>query len=215
MAAGEYDGSKREEFKRDTGGDDQESLDQQFQQIRSFCLEEAETNCFLLDKDAKGEEVALIHELVDLKLLHLVRSRVTVSGRRGSIFEAYMLDLSQYAGARKRRGLDIIEFWKPESKESLRRASLIYSVLLGRSLSRADLLTAAKTFGLTPEELAVLELVVQGLSNKEIASRLNITAASMSRRLWQVMTKLGVSTRSRMLAKVLGPQTELATQSED
>jgi len=68
--------TKREEFKRDTGGEDQESLDNQFQEIKAFCLEEAETNCFLLDKDTKGEEVALIHELVDLKLLHLVRSRV-------------------------------------------------------------------------------------------------------------------------------------------
>jgi hypothetical protein len=68
----------------------------------------------------------LIHELVDLKLIHLVRSRVTVSGRPGRIFEAYMLDLSQYAGARKRRKLQMIEFWKKTSKEALRKASLIY-----------------------------------------------------------------------------------------
>jgi len=128
VAAGEYDASKREEFKRDTAGDDQQSLDRQFQRVRDFCLEEANTNCFVLDKDARGKQVALIHELVDLKLLHLVRSRVTVSGRRGKIYEAYMLDLSQYAGARKRRGLEIIEFWKVAATESLRRASLIYKV---------------------------------------------------------------------------------------
>jgi Cdc6-like AAA superfamily ATPase len=126
VASGEYDGSKREEFKRDTGGDDQDDLDAEFQQVRNFCLDEAKTNCFLLHKDAKGKEIGMIHELVDLKLLHLVRSRVTVSGRKGRIYEGYMLDLSQYAGARKRRGLEIIEFWKPESKESLRRATLIY-----------------------------------------------------------------------------------------
>jgi hypothetical protein len=126
IASGEYDTSKREEFKRDTATGDQLSLDQQFERIRNFCLDEAKSNCFLLDKDAKGEEVALIHELVDLKLLHLVRSQVTVSGRPGRIYEAYMLDLSQYAGSRKRRGLQIIEFWEPESKESLRKASLIY-----------------------------------------------------------------------------------------
>jgi hypothetical protein len=64
---------------------------------------------------------------VDLKLIHSVRSRVTVSGRPGKIFEAYMLDLSQYAGARKRRKLKIIEFWKPTSKEALRKISFIYS----------------------------------------------------------------------------------------
>ena len=70
----------------------------------------------------------LIHELVDLKLLHLVRSRVTISGHPGRIYEAYMLDVSQYAGSRKRRGLKIFEFWKPEAKDILRRASLVYEV---------------------------------------------------------------------------------------
>jgi hypothetical protein len=38
-----------------------------------------------------------------------------------------MLDLSQYAGARKRRELELVEFWKPSSKEALRKISLIYA----------------------------------------------------------------------------------------
>lgn len=126
VAAGEYDSSKREDFKRDTL-DDSIPLEDEFQILRRFCLEQNNTNCFLLDKDARGPEVDRIHELVDLKLLHSVRSRVTVSGRPGRIFEAYMLDLSQYAGARKRRELEMVEFWKPESKEALRKASIIYS----------------------------------------------------------------------------------------
>ena len=127
-AAGEYDSSKREEFQRDTS-DDQQSLNVEFQKIRDFCLTEANCNCFLLDKDARGPEVQMIHELVDLKLLHLIRQRVTVKkGRAGKIYEAYMLDLSQYAGARKRRGLSTIEFWKSEATKSLRRASLIYAI---------------------------------------------------------------------------------------
>lgn len=71
-------------------------------------------------------EVDLIDELVDLKLIHLARSRVTVSGRPGRIYEAYMLGLSRYAGARKRRKLRMVEFWKPSSKEDLRKMSLIY-----------------------------------------------------------------------------------------
>ena len=123
--AGEYDSSKREEFSRDTS-DDNATLETEFAKLREFCLDKNNTNCFLLDKEEGGEEVAQIHELVDLKLIHLIRSRVTVSGRPGRIYEAYMLDLSQYAGARKRRDLELIEFWKPSSKEALRRASLIY-----------------------------------------------------------------------------------------
>jgi hypothetical protein len=125
VAAGEYDSSKREEFKRDTLDDDI-TLENEFQRLRQFCLDKNNTNCFLLDKDQRGWEVELIHELVDLKLIHLVRSRVTVSGHRGKIFEAYMLDISQYSGARKRRKLQMIEFWKAASKEALRRVSFIY-----------------------------------------------------------------------------------------
>jgi hypothetical protein len=124
-AAGEYDSTKRQEFKTDTL-DDHVTLDTEFQKLGRFCLERNNTNCFLLDKEQQGPEVALIHELVDLKLIHLVRSRVTVSGRPGKIYEGYMLDLSQYAGARKRRKLQMIEFWKTTSKEALRKASLIY-----------------------------------------------------------------------------------------
>jgi hypothetical protein len=125
IAAGENDSSKREEFKRDTL-DDNVPLEEEFQKLRTFCLDRNNTNCFLLDKEVKGDEVDLIHELVDLKLIHLARSRVTVSGRPGKIFEAYMLDLSQYAGSRKKRGLKIIEFWKADAEDALRKVSLIY-----------------------------------------------------------------------------------------
>lgn len=127
VASGEYDSTKREDFNRDTL-DDKVTLEGEFQQLRKFCLDENNSNCFLLDKEASGHDVELIHELVDLKLIHLVRSRVTVSSRAGRIYEAYMLDLSQYAGARKRRDLELVEFWKPASKETLRKATLIYDL---------------------------------------------------------------------------------------
>ncbi|NMM28957.1 MAG: hypothetical protein HHJ12_17135 [Glaciimonas sp.] len=125
VAAGEYDSTKREEFTRDTL-DDGVTLEDEFQLLKKFCLDDNNSNCFLLDKEARGHDVELIHELVDLKLVHLVRSRVTVSKRPGRIFEAYMLDLSQYAGSRKRRDLDLVEFWKTSSTEALRKAVLIY-----------------------------------------------------------------------------------------
>jgi hypothetical protein len=126
VAAGEHDTTKREEFKRDTSGDDQE-LDMEFNNIRNFCLDQVKANCFLFPQDACHEHMVLIRELVDLRLLHLARSRVTVKkGRTGRVYEAYMLDVSQYAGARKHRGLTIIEFWKAEGQEFLRRASLVY-----------------------------------------------------------------------------------------
>jgi hypothetical protein len=126
IAAGEYDSSKREEFKRDIYTEEEQSLDSVFQEVRAFCLETADSNCFLVNKDVRGGSIDSLHELVDLKLLHLIRSRVTVNSRGGQIYEAYMLDLSQYAGARKRRGLEIIEFWRQDSTQKLRRVSLIF-----------------------------------------------------------------------------------------
>lgn len=125
-AAGEYESSKREEFRRDTL-DDHSELEEEFQKIQGFCLNEAKVNVFLLDKDASGKKVTSIHELVDLRLIHMVRGRVTVSRRAGKIFEAYMLDVSQYTGTRKRRGLEIVEFWRSGADERLRRTTLIYN----------------------------------------------------------------------------------------
>ena len=135
MAAGEYEPSKREEFKRDIYLEEEHSLDSIFQEVRNFCLDTAKTNCFLMNKDARGASVDSVHELVDLKLLHLIRSRVTVNskGKGGQIYEGYMLDLSQYAGARKRRGLEIIEFWRKDTNQKLRRVSLIFKEKSGLS----------------------------------------------------------------------------------
>jgi hypothetical protein len=126
IAAGEYHSVKREEFRFDTL-DDNATLELEFAQLRTFCLDRNNTNCFLVDKELAGSEADLIHELVDLKLIHLAKSHVTISGRRGRIYEAFMLDLSEYAGARKRRDLQMIEFWKPASKEALRKISLIFN----------------------------------------------------------------------------------------
>jgi len=123
VAAGEHDNAKREEFNYEAG-EDSTNLNAAFKRIRSFCLDEANSNCFLVAKDSSGPEIDLLHELVDLKLLHLVRGRVTVSDRKGQIFEAYMLDVSQYAGTRKKRDLREVEFWRDE--EQLRRVSMIY-----------------------------------------------------------------------------------------
>jgi hypothetical protein len=67
VAAGEYDSSKREEFKRDTF-DDNVTLEDEFQKLREFCLDRNNTNCFLLDKEERGRDVELIHELVDLNI---------------------------------------------------------------------------------------------------------------------------------------------------
>jgi hypothetical protein len=125
-AAGEYDQYKREELSRDTFKEDEQPIENEFAEIRQFCLNSANANCFLIDKDTQPSLSDRVEELTDLRLVHKVRSRVTISSRPGKLFEAYMLDVSQYTASRKKRQLEIIEFWRPDSTERLRRVSLIY-----------------------------------------------------------------------------------------
>lgn len=125
LAVGNYGETKLQEFKLDTL-EDRSNLEDAFQRLKTFCLEKANANCFLFDQDDVSEDAKLIDQLVDLRLIHLVRSRVTVSGRAGKIYKAFLLDFSQYTGARKRRFLKMVEFWSKGSNEELRRISFIY-----------------------------------------------------------------------------------------
>jgi hypothetical protein len=125
-AAGENDKFKREDFSRDAGLEEQGRLLGTFEQANDFCLTKAKANCFLVDKDLTGSKVKDISELVDLKFLHHVKSRVTVRERPHRLYDAYMLDLSQYAGERPRQNFEIVEFWGRNADDSLRRGRFIY-----------------------------------------------------------------------------------------
>jgi hypothetical protein len=125
VAAGENDANKREEFNSDAPTQEQQDLMELFGVIRTHCIDKNNSNCFLIDKDYRGHEVEKIGELVDLKFIHHISSRVTVRDRTGRLYDAYMLDLSQYTGERTKRNLDVIEFWNSEMADKLRRPSLI------------------------------------------------------------------------------------------
>lgn len=125
-ATGAYSSTKKEEFKKDTI-DDQEhtSLEESFQRVRAFCVDVAETNVFLVEPIETNPGYAVIQELVDLRLVHKVHSRVTVSKRQGKIFEAYMLDVSEYTQSRKKKRFEEIMFWGKDRNEKMRKVSLI------------------------------------------------------------------------------------------
>jgi hypothetical protein len=125
-AAGEYDKFKREDFSRDAGKDEEKKLLDAFEEVNNFCLGTG-ANCFLVDKDYSGPNVNSIPELVDLKFLHHVRSRVTVRDRKNRLYDAYMLDLSQYTGERARRNFEIVEFWGQNAEDALRKSRFIYA----------------------------------------------------------------------------------------
>lgn len=126
LATGDYDPIKREEFKLDTDAG-REILETAFQDIVTFCTETSKCNVFLVSQKLSGPVRDSIDQLIDLRLIHPVKSRVTLKkGASGEIFEAYMLDLSQYTAARKVHEFQIVDLSASDKDETIRKASLIY-----------------------------------------------------------------------------------------
>lgn len=83
---------------------------------------------------------------------------------------------------------------------------LLTALLLERSCSgMMAVAQLGQEFELTQREKETVELLVQGLTSKEIANRMNISPNTVKAFLRIVMVKMGVSTRSGILGKVIGP----------
>jgi DNA-binding NarL/FixJ family response regulator len=78
--------------------------------------------------------------------------------------------------------------------------------LFGQTVAAA-LAAAARTvtdrFGLTPREAEVLDLLVEGLTNRAIAERLVISPNTVKRHLKAIFAKMGVTTRAAAVAKAM------------
>ena len=80
------------------------------------------------------------------------------------------------------------------------------AVLLERSSSGYGLLTeVAQQFDLTQREYEAVELLLQGLTTKEIAARMGISPNTVKAFLRLVMVKMGVSTRSGIVGRIARP----------
>jgi DNA-binding CsgD family transcriptional regulator len=85
------------------------------------------------------------------------------------------------------------------------------AILLERySSSNWTLPELVQQFDLTAREGQVVELLLQGMTSKEIASRMNISPNTVKAFLRLVMVKMDVSTRSGILGKMVGftPQSQ-------
>ena len=68
-----------------------------------------------------------------------------------------------------------------------------------------NLVAQAKTrFGFTEREIAVLNNLMKGWTNKEIANALTITEQTVKEHIKHIMAKTGMTTRTGILVKVLG-----------
>ncbi|MFL6126914.1 helix-turn-helix transcriptional regulator [Actinophytocola sp.] len=63
--------------------------------------------------------------------------------------------------------------------------------------------TRAPLPALSPRELEIVRMVAKGLPNKSIASELRISAWTVSSHLRRVFGKLGVTSRTEMISKML------------
>jgi DNA-binding CsgD family transcriptional regulator len=80
-------------------------------------------------------------------------------------------------------------------------------LLLERNLSRVNALSSAsRLFGFTLRENQTVELLLQGLTSKEIASRLGISPNTVKAFVRMVMVKMGVTTRSGIVGKLFVSQ---------
>jgi DNA-binding CsgD family transcriptional regulator len=81
-----------------------------------------------------------------------------------------------------------------------------FAVLLERDTanSHSALAEISAQFGLTQRESETVEFLLQGLTSKEIAIRMNISANTVKAFIRLVMVKMNVSTRSGIAGKVAG-----------
>jgi hypothetical protein len=81
--------------------------------VRNFCLEEKSYTYFLVSHRSKENDprrYSTLTELLDVRLLHLIAASVSDSHEAGQRYEAYMLDLSQFSGARLKQGIQVLDF---------------------------------------------------------------------------------------------------------
>jgi len=72
----------------------------------------------------------------------------------------------------------------------------------------APLTGVSQQFNLTQREQEVLKHLLQGLTGKAIANRMNISPNTVKAFLRMIMIKMGVSSRSEMVIKIIMTQRE-------
>lgn len=101
-------------------------------------------------------------------------------------------------------GRDHFVFTHPEWQRSVDACIEFITGAVPRA-TNADAARGSRTFGwdsLTPAEDRVVELVTEGLSNKQIAEKLFVSVATVKTHLQHVYQKLEVSTRAELIAAV-------------
>jgi two-component system, NarL family, nitrate/nitrite response regulator NarL len=101
--------------------------------------------------------------------------------------------------AREQSLADVAEITESAAREEMACAPWIGTLLVRRVQAlAAD--RPAPTDRLTPRETTVLALVTEGLSNRQIASRLHIELTTVKNHVHDILRKLGAQTRAEAVA---------------
>jgi len=82
-----------------------------------------------------------------------------------------------------------------------------FALLFERSTrSTIDLARVGAQYGLTPRERELVQNLLLGLTTKEIATRMKVSASTVNAFLHLVMVKMGVRTRSGVVRQIVCPE---------
>lgn len=139
------------------------------QSVRAFCLEQNEYSFFsvdFLDKEKRVEEYGLVQRLLDLRLLHLINGSLSAAHQVGKRSEVYLLDLSEYTGARLRQKLWVLDL--ENGHLTLKRTRSTETTRVGDNARR---LVAILRLGPTLELGSLTPLLTQSAKKKPSIKR--------------------------------------------
>jgi len=139
-------------------------------------------------------------ELGPSQLARSIGERLTLSSSTGS-----RTFVSKFTSGNRTYTCRTIKVSLDESTGSAENKTTL--VLLERSASPSGLLErrAAEDFALTRREQQIVKLLIHGMTTKEMAQALNLSPNTVKSFLRLVMTKMGVTTRSGIVGKLLRP----------
>ena len=112
--------------------------------------------------------------------------------------------VEQFRSARRTYVCRSFEVKKPSSNGSGSNGGLHVVLLERKSNHTVRLSELSQRFGLTAREQQTVENLLEGLTSKEIAQRMNISPNTVKAFLRLTMVKMNVSTRSGIIGRIIG-----------
>ncbi len=110
-SAGDAKQRKLDELEEDAAQANQLAV-ANLQRIRDYCISEKNWTYFRVefqDKESNTSQYAMLQVLADLRFIHLIEPSLSDEREAGQRSEVYLLDLSQFAGQRLRRKLNLLD----------------------------------------------------------------------------------------------------------